>query len=146
MCSIYINIHVHASDFDICIQDKGVSYYKPCVVFAVIHEIWKFIIYNKINKRMRHFYRVSHIEVCKVNQLWGVKRSIIFLKYGDPHGLITPSTQMTNTSPFLRNGSSNIQFFTDIWYSFCWRLLRPADVIFLKTSLRNSNVRTSWSH
>jgi hypothetical protein len=37
MCLIYVC--VHASDFDIRIQDKGVSYYKPCVVFAVIHTI-----------------------------------------------------------------------------------------------------------
>ena len=35
MCSIYIDLNVHASDFDICIQDKGVSYFKPCVVFIV---------------------------------------------------------------------------------------------------------------
>ena len=99
---------------------------------AVIHEIWKFIIYNKINKRMRHFYRVSHIEVCKVNQLWGVKRSIIFLKYGDPHGLITPSTQMTNTSPFLWNGSSNIQFFTDI---FLWEAVETSRYFFFENWL-----------
>ena len=29
--------------------------------------------------------------------------------FTDPDGLIIPSTQMTNTSPFLWNGSSNIQ-------------------------------------
>jgi hypothetical protein len=34
-------------------------------------------------------------------------------------------------------------FFTDI---FCWRLLKPADVTFLKTSWWNSNFQTSWSH
>ena len=39
MGSIHINVNVHAFDFDICVQDKGVSYYKPCVVFVVIHEI-----------------------------------------------------------------------------------------------------------
>ena len=54
-------------------------------------------------------------------------------KYTDPDGLIIPSTQMTNTSPFLWNGSSKIQFFTDIWYPFCQRLLRPANVTFLIT-------------
>ena len=54
-------------------------------------------------------------------------------KSTDPDGLIIPSTQMTNTSPFLWNGSSKIQFFTDIWYPFCRRLWRPANVTFLKT-------------
>ena len=32
----------------------------------------------------------------------------------DPDDLIIPSTQMTNTSPFLWHGSSKITFFTDI--------------------------------
>ena len=58
---------------------------------------------------------------------------------------IIPSTQMIKTSPFLWNGSSKSQFFTDIWYPFCWRLLRPVDVTFLKTGCWNSNVQTSWS-
>ena len=53
-------------------------------------------------------------------------------KITDPDGLIISSTQMTNTSPFLWNGSSKIQFFTDIWYFFCQRLLRPAKVIFVE--------------
>ena len=60
-------------------------------------------------------------------------------KSTDPDGLIIPSTQMTNTSPFLWNGSSKIQFFTDIWYTFCPRLVRPACVTFLKTGWWNSN-------
>ena len=51
-------------------------------------------------------------------------------KFTDLDGLIISSTQLTNTSPFLWNGSSKIQFFTDIWYFFCQRLLMPADVIF----------------
>ena len=38
----------------------------------------------------------------------------------DHDGLIVPGTKMTNTGPFLWNGSSKIQFFTDIWYS-SWR-------------------------
>ena len=44
-------------------------------------------------------------------------------KFTDPDGLIIPSTQMTTTSPFLWNGSSKFQFFTDIWYlsvGGCW--------------------------
>ena len=63
----------------------------------------------------------------------------------DPDDLIIPSTKMTNTSPFLWNGSSKIQFLTDIWYSFCWRLLRPVDVIFSNTACWNTNFQTSWS-
>ena len=38
------------------------------------------------------------------------------------------------------------KFFTAIWYPFCRRLLRSADVTFLKTGWWNSNVQTSWSH
>ena len=63
--------------------------------------------------------------------------------FTNPDGWIIPGTQMTNTSPFLWNGSSKIQFFTDIWYPFCWRLLRPAYVTFLKTGWWNSNFQTS---
>ena len=63
-----------------------------------------------------------------------------------PDGWIIPSTQMTNTSPFFWNGSSKIPFFTDIWYPFCWRLLRPAYVTFLKTGWWNSNFQTSRTH
>ena len=46
---------------------------------------------------------------------------------------IIPWTKTTNTCPFLWNGSSKIQFFTDIWHPFYGRLLRPVDVTFLKT-------------
>jgi hypothetical protein len=41
-------------------------------------------------------------------------------------------TKMTNTGPFLWIGSSKIQNFTDIWQSFCQRLLRPASTTFFK--------------
>ena len=51
--------------------------------------------------------------------------------------------KMTNTGPFLWNGSSKIQIFTDIWYLFCWRLLRPTYATFLKTGWWNSNSLTS---
>ena len=47
---------------------------------------------------------------------------------------------------FLWNGSSKIQIFTDIWYLFCWRLLRPTYSIFLKTGWWNSNGKTPWTH
>ena len=67
-------------------------------------------------------------------------------KFTQHDGWIIPSAQMTNTSPFLWNGSSKIQFFTDIWYPFCRRLLRPAYVNFLKTGWWNSNIQTSRTH
>ena len=51
-------------------------------------------------------------------------------KFTRPHRWIIPNTQMTNTILFLCNGSSKIQFFTNIWYPFCPRLLRPADATF----------------
>ena len=66
-------------------------------------------------------------------------------KFTHPDGWIIPTTKMTNTSSFLRNRSSKIQWFTDIWYPFCQRLWRPAYVIFLKTGWWNSNFQTSWT-
>ena len=54
-------------------------------------------------------------------------------KLPGPGGWIIPSTKMTNTGPLLWNKSSKILIFTDILYTFCRRLLRPADVTFLKT-------------
>ena len=50
-----------------------------------------------------------------------------------PDCWIVPGPKMTNTGPFLLNEPSQIQIFTNILYPFCQRLLRPADVIFLKT-------------
>ena len=58
-------------------------------------------------------------------------------------GSIIPGTKMTSTGPFLWDGSSKIQFFTGIWYLFCWRLLRPACVTFLETGCKYQNVITS---
>ena len=49
-----------------------------------------------------------------------------------PNDLFIPGTKMFNTGPFLWNGPSKIHIFTDIWYSFWLRLLRPADVMFSK--------------
>ena len=53
-------------------------------------------------------------------------------KITDPDGWIIPGTKMTNNGPFLWNGSSKIQFFTNIWHPFCRRLLRPADATFFE--------------
>ena len=63
-----------------------------------------------------------------------------------PDGWIIPTTKMTNTIAFLRNRSSKLQFFTDIWYLFCRRLWRPANFSFLKTGWQNSNFQNSWNH
>ena len=41
-------------------------------------------------------------------------------------------TEITNTGPFLRIETSKIQINTETWQSFCQRLLRPANVTFLK--------------
>ena len=54
-------------------------------------------------------------------------------KLPEPDGWIIPGTKITSAGPFLWDGSSKIQFFTGIWYLFCWRLLRPAYATFLKT-------------
>ena len=61
-------------------------------------------------------------------------------------GWIISLTKMTNTSSFLRDRSSKIQLFTDIWSLFCWRLWRPAYITFLNTGWWNSNFQTSWTH
>jgi hypothetical protein len=56
---------------------------------------------------------------------------------------IIPGARMTSTDPFLWDESSKIQFFTGIWYLFCWTLLRPAYVTSLKTGCKYQNVITS---
>ena len=61
------------------------------------------------------------------------------------YGLIINGTKMTNTSHFLWNGSK-IQFFINMWYTFWWRLLRPAYVTFSKTCWWNSNAQASKIH
>ena len=67
-----------------------------------------------------------------------------FIKeFAEPDRWIIAGTKMTNSCPFLRNGSSKIRFFTDIWHFFCCRLLRPAYAIFLKTGCEYQNVITS---
>ena len=66
-----------------------------------------------------------------------------FKKLPDPDGLIINGIKMTNTKPFVLNGSSKTQNFTDIWYLFCQRLLRPVYVTFSETGWWNSNFQTS---
>jgi hypothetical protein len=40
-------------------------------------------------------------------------------KNSNPDSLIITGTKITNTAHFLWNGSPKIQFFTNIWHSFC---------------------------
>ena len=56
-------------------------------------------------------------------------------KYTDPDGLIIPSTQVTNTSPFLWNGSSKIQFLECEHITVCnsFQLLKLAVIKFFPT-------------
>ena len=63
------------------------------------------------------------------------------ITYSD--GWIISTTKVTNTSSVLRNRASKIQFFSTIWYPFCWRLWRPVYVTFLNTCWWNSNFQTS---
>ena len=68
-----------------------------------------------------------------------------FIKtFTDPDAWIISSTKMINTCPFSQNRSSKIHIFTSIWYSFCWRLLRPANATFLKTGWWNTNGQPLW--
>ena len=62
-------------------------------------------------------------------------------KLPTPSAWVISGTKLTNTCPL----SSKIQFFTDIWYSFCRRLVRPVNVTFSKTGWYNLNVKTSGS-
>ena len=44
---------------------------------------------------------------------------------------------------FFGMDHQKIQIFTDVWYLFCWRLLRPIYATFLRTGWWNSNSLTS---
>ena len=68
--------------------------------------------------------------LCNLNGLYSLKCLFFTKKLPGPDGWIIPGTKMTNTVPLLWNNSSKIQIFTDILYTFCRGLLRPADVTF----------------
>ena len=55
-------------------------------------------------------------------------RPYFLKKLPDPDGPIITDTKITNTGNFLWNGSSKIQFFTNIWHPFWQRPLRPCEV------------------
>jgi hypothetical protein len=60
--------------------------------------------------------------------------------FTDPDSWIIPGTKMTNIYRFLWNKS---QFFTNIWYNLCRRLLRPAMLLFWEPV---DKTQTSWTH
>ena len=62
-----------------CIQDwKDFESHKGHLIKKIIFGILNS---SKSNKKIRLNYRVSHIEECKVNQLWGVEGSIMVFFY-----------------------------------------------------------------
>jgi hypothetical protein len=71
-------------------------------------------------------------DISVLYNLAGLYSPFFLKKLPDPDFLIILATKMTNTGPLVWIESSKLQFFTDIWYPFCQRLLRPAFVIFLK--------------
>ena len=50
---------------------------------------------------------------------------------------------MTYPGLSIWNGSSKIQYFIDIWNSFCWRLWRPWMLLSTKSKGHKSNFRIS---
>ena len=84
--------------------------------------------------------------LCSLNGLNSLYSPISSKENTDPDSLIIYGTKMINNGHFLWNGSSTIQFFTNIWYPFWWRLLRPAYVTFSKIGWWNSNAQTSGIH
>ena len=67
-------------------------------------------------------------------------------KLTDPNGLIIISTKITNIGDFWGNGSSKIQFFTNIWDSFWQRPLRLHEVKKVSNSGSGINFHYSGSH
>ena len=64
----------------------------------------------------------------------------------DPDGLIITGTKITIAGNFLWNGSSKIQFFTNIWHSFWRRPLRPHEVKKISIGGSGINFHYSGSH
>ena len=73
-------------------------------------------------------------------------KALFSQKNPDPDGLIITGTKITNTGHFLWNGSSKIQFFTNIWHPFWWRPLRPCEVKKVSNSGSGINVHYSGTH
>ena len=66
-------------------------------------------------------------------------------KFPEPDGWIIPGTKITSAGPFLWDGSSKIQFFTGIWYLFCWRLCNEVTQKTKSVNARAKRFSTSLS-
>ena len=66
-------------------------------------------------------------------------------KSTDPDGLIIPDIQMTNTSPFLWNGSSKIQFFTKIGNISVGGWWGQSMLLFWKLNVMPKNIQSQHS-
>jgi hypothetical protein len=64
----------------------------------------------------------SLIDLCSLCNLTGLNSLYSPISSKNFLILIINVIKMTNTKPFVRNGSSKIQNFTVIWYLFCQRL------------------------
>ena len=61
---------------------------------------------------IKHFFH--NIKIKLNSRPWTTLNSYFIKELPDPYGWIISGTKMTNDGPFLCNGSSKIQFFTDI--------------------------------
>ena len=59
---------------------------------------------------------------------------------------INPSTKTTYPGLSIWEGSSNTNYFTDFWHSFCWRLSRPWRLPFFQINGYKSNVHCQWTY
>ena len=115
----------------------------------------EFLVLIKQKSFFFHFFRkkTSNIILRSTDKLYTSKNSL------ETQSCLAPIPQMPQGKytrgwghpndqywPLFVEWIIKIPFFTDIWYPFCRRLLRPAGVTFFKTDWRNSNVQTSWSH
>ena len=102
-----------------------------------VEKSWKKL--KKVEKSWKNVFRKSQNMMSPNNDL---KKKLFKSNKSDQEQCLTKvlskhlkqSTLKTYVKdPEQECSRSKIQFFTDIWYSFCRRLLRSADVIFLKT-------------
>ena len=68
----------------------------------------------------KDFFSKQQNKVLKLlnSRIWKPLKPNFLKKLPDPYGVIIAGTKITNTGNFLWNGSSKIQFFTNIWHPF----------------------------
>ena len=89
----------------------------------------------------------SLIDLCSLCNLTGLNSLLkpnFLIKLPDPDSLIISGTKITGNS--LRNVSSKIQFFTNIWHRFCRRPRRPCVVKKVSNGGSGINFHYSGSH